>query len=283
MDRRSRFGDDSSRWPAIPVPRRTVGRSSATSWPRATGPCSSRSMPRTKPDCWPRSVAACRWWGRARQDGSVSVLASRVVAQRRAPTEAVTGSQKWVSLLCRFAGNTDGAAREALVRRPGGRFIESDQRLLRGDVVRDDRPRGRDGDGVGGHAAQPVVLRGTRQREPDADGAGLRQRQQHRRPGLRRLHGHRHALQRGHDLLLGWLGVPHARRRLADLEGHLDVGLGRRRGAGARDGARVRTAPLVGPVRADVRLPLGSDELRVCRPAGRHVRLDAGRHDLLSP
>ena len=44
--------------------------------------------------------------GTARGDGSVSVLASRVVAQRRAPTEAVTGSQKWVSLLCRFAGNT---------------------------------------------------------------------------------------------------------------------------------------------------------------------------------
>ena len=38
-----------------------------------------------------------------------------------------------------------------------------------------------------------------------------------------------------------------------------------------------------GPYDADVRLPLGSDELRVCRPAGRHLRLDAGRHDLLSP
>ena len=44
--------------------------------------------------------------GTARQDGSVSILASRVVEQRRAPTEAVTGSQKWVSLLCRFAGTT---------------------------------------------------------------------------------------------------------------------------------------------------------------------------------
>ena len=42
--------------------------------------------------------------GTQQPGGSVAVLAARVVGHRRAPTEAVTGSQKWVSLLCRFAG-----------------------------------------------------------------------------------------------------------------------------------------------------------------------------------